>query len=87
MAHNPVEGELFASFTRYLSVNVLRIVESLNIQKRDHPFTSGCFFLLKYDYVGIGILFFGKKRISKEQAMIYLRYLLIKESTKKGGPV
>ena len=49
MAHNPVEGELFADSG---------IAE---YSKRDHPFTSGCFFLLQYDHVGIGILFFGKK--------------------------
>lgn len=87
MTHNPVEGELFASFTRYLSVNVLRIVESLNIQSETIPLPLAVSFYSNTIMLVLEYCFLEKKRISKEQAMIYLRYLLIKESTKKGGPL
>ena len=85
MAQNPMEGELFASFTRYLSVNVLRIVESLNIQSKTIPLPLAVSFYSNTILLVLEYCFLEKKTISKEQAMVYLRYLLIKESTQKGG--
>ena len=85
MANNPIEGELFASFTRYLSVNVLRIVELLNIQSKIVPLPLAVSFYSNTILLVLEYCFLKKKTISKEQAMVYLRYLLIKESTQKGG--